>query len=108
MVLGMPEDREIFIAEHKQAVPQRVVQSGISELDQLVKIFTIFYQIFWMLTLILLLHIDQITLIPLSHKHYFFNVHFNITLKLFTLLELLCLLTRTLVEHISSTQAHTC
>jgi len=33
---------------------------------------------------ILILYIDQITFIPLNHKHDFFNVHFNIILKLVT------------------------
>jgi hypothetical protein len=63
--------RECCIAEYKQAVRHRVVQSGFSELDQLVKIFIVFYQILWLITVILLLYIDQITFISLSHKHHF-------------------------------------
>jgi hypothetical protein len=84
MILGTPVGREYCIAEHKQAVRHHVLQSGFSELDQLVKIFIVFSQILWLITVILILYIDQIIFIPLSHKHHFCNVHFNIILKLFT------------------------
>jgi len=60
MILGTPVDRECYIAEHRQAVPKRVLESGFSELDQLVKIFIVFYQILCQITVILILHIDQI------------------------------------------------
>ena len=60
MILGTPMGPECFIAEHKQAVRNRVVQSGFSELNQLVKIFIVFSQILWLITVILIIYIEQI------------------------------------------------
>jgi hypothetical protein len=85
MILVTPVRRECCIVEHKQVVLHRVVQSGFAELDQMLKIFIVFYQIMWLITVILVLYINKITFIPLSHKHRFFNIYFNIILKLFTL-----------------------
>ena len=60
MILGTPVRRECCIAEHKQAVRHRVVQSGFAELDQLVKVFIVLYQMLWLVTAILILYFDQI------------------------------------------------
>jgi hypothetical protein len=54
MILVTPVRRERCIAEHKQAVRHHVVQSGFAELDQLFKTFIIFYQILWLITVILI------------------------------------------------------
>jgi len=78
MILSTPVGCESSITEHKQAVRHRVVRSGFSELDQLVTILNVFSQILWLITVTLILYIDQIIFIPLSHKHHFFNVHFSI------------------------------
>ena len=48
VILGTPVRRECCIAEHKQAVRHRVVQSGFAELDQLVKLFIVLYQMLWL------------------------------------------------------------
>lgn len=60
MILGTPVRRECCIAEYKQAVRNRVVQSGFAELDQLVKVFIVLYQMLWLVTAILILYFDQI------------------------------------------------
>jgi hypothetical protein len=57
------------------------VQSGTLELDQLVKIFIVYYQITWLIIVSLRQNIDQSKLSPYSHKGYLFNVHSNIILK---------------------------
>ena len=108
MILSTPVGCESSITEHKQAVRHRVVRSGFSELDHLVTILNVFSQILWLITVTLILYIDQIIFIPLSHKRHFFNVHFSIlSLSYSQVLQLLRFLTQHSVEHISSTQAHT-
>jgi hypothetical protein len=53
------------ITEHKQAVPLSVCAVRSVELDQLVKIFIVFYQTPWMTMAILCLIIHQIIFRPL-------------------------------------------
>jgi len=107
MILGTPVGRECCIAEHKQAVRHRVVQSGFSELDQLVKIFIVFYQILWLITVILILYIDQI-----NSFHLVTNTISRMSILILSfsyshVLQLLCSLTQHSVELNSSAKAHT-
>ena len=86
MILGTPVGRECCITENKQAVRHHIVHNGFSELDQLVKIFIVFYQILRLITVDLVLYIAQlysfhlvintisliyILILPLSYSHVF-------------------------------------
>ena len=63
--LGTAVCCESCITEIKQAVHAVYVQSGLLELDQLVKMFIVFYQIWCVTEVILWLCIDQIKFRPL-------------------------------------------
>jgi hypothetical protein len=106
-ILGTPVRHECCISEHKQAVRHRVVESGFSELDQLVKLFIIFYQILWLITVILILYIVQIISFHLVMNTISWMPISILSLSCSHVLQLLCLLTGNLVKHIPSTQAHT-
>jgi len=56
------------------------VQTGISDLVQLVKIF-VFYQTPVLIMVISIFYIDQTTVIPRCHERIFLNIHFNIILN---------------------------
>ena len=60
------------------------MQSGTLELDQLVKIFIFFYQMLWLIMVILRLDINQIKFSPVWHKRYFFMSISILSLSTFT------------------------
>ena len=66
--------------EFKQAVHTVYVQNDLLELDQLVKMFIVFYHICCVTVVILWLCIYKVFFQSASHKCHFFNVHFNIIL----------------------------
>jgi len=83
------------------------VQSGFSELDQLVKIFIVFYQILWLITVNLILFTDQINSFHLVISTISWMSILILSFSYSHILQLLRSLTQPSVEHISSTQAHT-
>jgi hypothetical protein len=107
MILVTPVGCECCIVEQRLTVRHRVVQSGFSELDQLVNIFIDFYQILWLITVILTLYTDQFISFHLVMNTIPLMSILILSLSSSHMLLLLRLLTRNLVQHISSAQAHT-
>jgi hypothetical protein len=56
-------------------------QSGNIELNQMVSILIVLYQMPWLIMVTLKLYIDQIIFLPNNHRRNSFNIRFNYILK---------------------------